>query len=101
MVATNKTAGKVTCGCHRRNYQFERRGRAQELNCEALIIWKNLFGLLETLVWSTYSSAPEAGERKWITLFQVSGIGMKGADKIWTLHQRALRRAFADEKQLS
>ena len=99
MVTTKQTPGKVTWGRYRRNYQSDHRERAQELICGGLIIWKNLFGLLETLAGWTYWSIPEASEWKWTRCIQVSAIGIKGADTVGTLHQRALRSVFGDDKQ--
>ena len=42
-------------------------------------------------------SGPEASKRKWLRSFQVSGIGINGANKVGTLHQRALRSVFGDD----
>ena len=97
MVVTMQTPGKVTWGRDRRNYQIEHRDRAQDLFCGETFIWKNLFGLLETLVGWTYSSAPEASERKWLRCFEVSGIRINGAYKVGTLHPRTLCSVFGDD----
>ena len=47
------------------------------------------------------SESQKASERKWLRFFQVSGIGIHGAYKVGTLHQRALRSVFGDDKKLS
>ena len=100
MVPTKQTPDKITWGRYRRNYQTALRERAQELICGGRIIWKNLFGFLETLVEWTYKNIPEASERKWTRCSQVSGIGIKGADTVENLQQGALRSVFGDDQQL-